>query len=374
VAVLRANIVRVTHALQWLGAEQINAEGDAGPAALDTVVEDKEEVVEDAPAVQAQEGSFVNRRGRSIFCRQWSVGRGSERLGFVLITHGYGEHCGRYQWVAEQLVAAGYDVFALDLTGHGRSAEMTRGGFGGDIESWEALVDDAEDFFRYTCILDGLEDAPFYLLGHSMGGAITFQLAKRLQAVPGLMCDGRSPKYYKEGEAMPRGRGVIISAAAFRVYGNILSPAPYNAFFRGLTRAMASAFPKMESPGVAKEKLTNSAEVNDAAEADPLNFGNVITTHMGNEMVKLGIATTDEAPTFRPSLLLLHGEADKVTKVEGTRLIYKTVPSIDKRLCLYPGLKHEILLEPGLGGRKDVMADVLSWMEGRMTIFRLMML
>lgn len=72
--------------------------------------------------------------------------------------------------------------------------------------------------------------------------------------------------------------------------------------------------------------------------------------------------------------LLLHGEADKVTKVEGTRLIYKTVPSIDKRLCLYPGLKHEILLEPGLGGRKDVMADVLSWMEGRMTIFRLMML
>lgn len=47
VAVLRANIVRVTHALQWLGAEQINAEGDAGPAALDTMVEDKEEVVED---------------------------------------------------------------------------------------------------------------------------------------------------------------------------------------------------------------------------------------------------------------------------------------------------------------------------------------
>ena len=23
------------------------------------------------------------------------MGRGSERLGFVLITHGYGEHCGR---------------------------------------------------------------------------------------------------------------------------------------------------------------------------------------------------------------------------------------------------------------------------------------
>ena len=118
--------------------------------------------------------------------------------------------------------------------------------------------------------------------------------------------------------------------------------------------------------------LLCTIQVNDACEADPLNFGHMVTTHMGNEMVKLGIATTDAAPSFRPSLLLLHGDADKVCKKEGTALIYKTVPSIDKRMCLYPGLKHEILMEPGTGGREDVMADVLSWMHGRMTIYRLM--
>ena len=62
----------------------------------------------------------VCRRGRSIFCRRWSVsesrrrrrnnnsgnssggdgGSGGEQKngvnGFVIITHGYGEHCGRY--------------------------------------------------------------------------------------------------------------------------------------------------------------------------------------------------------------------------------------------------------------------------------------
>jgi hypothetical protein len=35
---------------------------------------------------------------------------------------------------------------ALDLTGHGRTAGTA--GFGAHIDSWERLVDDAEDMFR----------------------------------------------------------------------------------------------------------------------------------------------------------------------------------------------------------------------------------
>ena len=39
----------------------------------------------------------------------------------VVISHGAGEHSGRYTHVAERLNAAGYAVFALDHRGHGRS-------------------------------------------------------------------------------------------------------------------------------------------------------------------------------------------------------------------------------------------------------------
>jgi pimeloyl-ACP methyl ester carboxylesterase len=60
--------------------------------------------------------------------------------------------------------------------------------------------------------------------GHSLGGTIALMLGHRLQDVPGLMCDGRSPKFRKG--LLPRGRGVILSAATLRCTGNILSPAP----------------------------------------------------------------------------------------------------------------------------------------------------
>ncbi len=39
----------------------------------------------------------------------------------VVIAHGYGEHIGRYEHVAQRLVAAGASVWAPDHLGHGRS-------------------------------------------------------------------------------------------------------------------------------------------------------------------------------------------------------------------------------------------------------------
>ena len=39
----------------------------------------------------------------------------------ILLSHGYAEHLGRYQYVAAALNAAGYAVFAVDHWGHGRS-------------------------------------------------------------------------------------------------------------------------------------------------------------------------------------------------------------------------------------------------------------
>jgi alpha-beta hydrolase superfamily lysophospholipase len=74
-----------------------------------------------------------------------------------------GEHCGRYGWFGSQLAWAGLDVLSMDLTGHGRTAGGM--GLGRDIESWEALVDDAEDLFRTTCMGDEAKDAPFYIFG-----------------------------------------------------------------------------------------------------------------------------------------------------------------------------------------------------------------
>ena len=55
----------------------------------------------------------------------------------VILAHGYGEHLGRYDYVAEVLTGRGAVVAGPDHLGHGRS--------GGDrvlIEDYDLIVDD----------------------------------------------------------------------------------------------------------------------------------------------------------------------------------------------------------------------------------------
>src|SRR5919199_1222402 len=55
----------------------------------------------------------------------------------VVLVHGYGEHIGRYEHLAEALVARGSTVVGPDHIGHGRSA-----GERVLVESFEPMVDD----------------------------------------------------------------------------------------------------------------------------------------------------------------------------------------------------------------------------------------
>jgi alpha-beta hydrolase superfamily lysophospholipase len=57
-------------------------------------------------------------------------------------------------------------------------------------------------------------------------------------------------------------------------------------------------------------------------------------------------------------ILLLHGEADRLTAPVGSQFMAETVASTDKQLKLYPGLYHEIFNEPE---RDSVIGDVTDW-------------
>ena len=74
----------------------------------------------DAPDPSLFPNYFANRDGLWIFSRKWLPEQttGSRKpAGVVLICHGYGEHSGRYDHVAQALVKAGFAVFALDHQG-----------------------------------------------------------------------------------------------------------------------------------------------------------------------------------------------------------------------------------------------------------------
>ncbi len=83
----------------------------------------------------------------------------------ALLCHGYGEHVGRYEYVADRLVAHGAIVHGVDHVGHGKSAGE------------RVLVTDFEMVVEDFHVLDLAARAqntelPVVLIGHSMGGMI----------------------------------------------------------------------------------------------------------------------------------------------------------------------------------------------------------
>ncbi|MEP6791935.1 MAG: alpha/beta fold hydrolase, partial [Ramlibacter sp.] len=90
-----------------------------------------------------------------------------EVRGVVQVSHGMGEHAGRYARVARALTAQGYAVYANNHRGHGEAAhdpaqrgEFGPGGFAGVVRDMLAVTQFAKG--RHP----GL---PLVLFGHSMG-------------------------------------------------------------------------------------------------------------------------------------------------------------------------------------------------------------
>lgn len=67
-----------------------------------------------------KEESIDGVGGLKIFARSWRPA--SRPRAVVVICHGVNSHSGQYVWVAEQFVANGLAVYALDLRGRGKSA------------------------------------------------------------------------------------------------------------------------------------------------------------------------------------------------------------------------------------------------------------
>jgi polyhydroxyalkanoate synthase subunit PhaC len=114
--------------------------------------------------------------GRLSLVRKWPVD-GPVR-GAVVLLHGFAQN--RYTWhldtrsIAAYLVSRGYDVFNLELRGHGRSRAL-----GSPLpETFEEHVD--ADIPAAVAALERLGHQRLFLIGHSLGGAVAYAAAPRL--------------------------------------------------------------------------------------------------------------------------------------------------------------------------------------------------
>jgi acylglycerol lipase len=244
-------------------------------------------------------------------------------MGIVLLSHGLGEHSGRYAHVAEALVGEGWAVYALDHAGHGRSEGRRADG---GPANW---VPDLDLLRRHAAARHpGL---PLFLVGHSLGGHIALAYALEHQAAL---------------------TGLVLSATALSKQA---VPGPLEPVLRGLARIA----PTLRLAGIDVNHLSKDPAVVSGFTADPLNHHGFPTLRMGAAIFAGADRLLARAGELTLPVLLQHGVEDKITTVEVTRELAKRIGSTDLTVELYAGLWHEIYNEPE---RELPISDLKAWL------------
>lgn len=259
--------------------------------------------------------------GAELFWKAWLP---EAPKAVVLLAHGYAEHLGRYEYFATKLNAAGIAVYALDHWGHGKSE-----GTYGFVPRFSAYTDGVE------ALLAEIEarhpDLPRFLIGHSMGGLIAaVHLAAHQSHYAGAILSGPAIKAAEEPSKLLIWVSRLLSALA----------------------------PKLGVLALDAEGVSRDPAVVAAYRADPLVYTGKMSARLAAEMFDAMAEARAKAGTIALPILLLHGEADRLTAPVGSQFLAETVASTDKQLKLYPGLYHEIFNEPE---RDEVIGDVTDW-------------
>jgi alpha-beta hydrolase superfamily lysophospholipase len=271
------------------------------------------------------EETFESVGGLRIFMRSWRP-EGKPRA-VIAICHGVNSHSGQYFWTAEQLVADGYAVYALDLRGRGKS----------DGERYYV-----EDVDHYVADLAGLINIaktrepglPSFLLGHSAGGVT-------------------SGIYTLDNQSELT--GFICESFAYRV------PAPD--FALAVLKGLSHLAPHAHVLRLKNEDFSRDPAWVKSMNDDPLLANEVQPTQTVAALVRADERLKKEFPKITLPVLIMHGTADKATKPSGSQEFFDRAGSKDKTLKLYEGHFHDLLND---FDREKVMADIKAWIGARL--------
>ena len=265
--------------------------------------------------------------GLKIFFR--SLRPQQETRGCVVIVPGFNSHSGYYAWVAEQFVAIGLVVYAIDLRGRGRSD-----GERFYVDTFDDYVRDVEAVAKVAQSRES--GVPLFLLGHSAGGVVSCLYALEHRAeLSGLICESFAHE---------------LPAPEFAL-----------AVFKGL----GYIAPHAHILHLPNEQFSRDTKAVDAMNEDPLIAHEAQATRTMAALVRADERLKKEFPHITLPVLILHGTLDKSTKPAGSQRFYDMVGSVDKSLKLYDGGFHDLLNDIN----KDVvMRDIQVWINARLSV------
>ncbi|KAB2348899.1 alpha/beta hydrolase [Actinomadura rudentiformis] len=235
----------------------------------------------------------------------------------AILTHGYGEHLGRYEHVAETLVRHGAVVCGPDHLGHGRSA--------GEPVLIEDFADVVADL--HTVVESARSDhpdLPVVLIGHSMGGMIATRYAQ--------------------------------------LHGRDLTALVLSGPVLGRWDALSALLGLDEIPDIPidPDTLSRDPAIGKAYTEDPLvwhgPFKRALLLATDACMRQIGEhGSLGDLPT-----LWIHGEDDQLVPLDGTRTGIEQIRGTDLTERIFFGARHEVFNETN---RDEILSEVTAFLD-----------
>jgi acylglycerol lipase len=270
------------------------------------------------------EGFFSATDGTKLFEQSWQPIASPRAV--VVVVHGLKDHGNRYADFAASLVDEGFAVYAADLRGHGHSD-----GVRVYIDSFDQYLDDLDVFLRLVQTKE--PGKPVFLFGHSMGGAIaTLYTIRHKPKLAGLILSGAALR---------------AGVSGFKVFG---------------TGVVAGLSPKAGVFQLDLHDFSRDPAVVEAGLHDPLVYQDAAPARTAKQLLNAIDEIDQHMEDVTVPLLILHGDADKVTTPSGSKELYARASSKDKTIHVYLGLYHDLLHEPERAGLTHV---IVSWIAKR---------
>lgn len=276
--------------------------------------------------------------------------------GILLISHGLGEHAGRYGRFAMFMAGRGFHVYAHDHRGHGltKAPDAPLGRFAAR-EGVAKVLDDVRTI-RDLAVTEhpGL---PVILFGHSMGGLIALNAT---EAMPTLL-DGLAVwnSNFNPGIAGRGGQAILAVEKMLKgsdVPSGLLSQLTFAAWGKSIPDR------KTDFDWLSHDEAEVAKYI-----ADPLcGFESSVSLWIDLFDMAYRGASRVQLAKLSPSLpihLVGGGEDPATNRARETRWLAGRMSAsglLDVTTTIYPGMRHETLNEVG---RDAAMTDFATWCD-----------
>jgi len=287
-------------------------------------------------AAEPQRFSFSTSTGARLVGYRWPAGSAplpapsdaQAGPGPLIMVHGFGEHARRHGGLARAAAAAGRDVYAFDQEGHGESPGKRAivKGYASALAAIAALVDRRA----------GGDDGAVHvgrpvLFGHSTGGAIALDYALN------------NPD---------RLAALILSAPA------LIDAVKRPAWLLSLAGPLARLAPALPVAQLDVTRISRDPAEVKRYRDDPLIHHGGVPAVTGFSITSQGAELLRRAGSLKVPTLVVHGEADGIMDVDGSRRLAAGAPTDIVELHTFPGAYHELHHDDASSGVREQVLDV----------------